>query len=169
MSVRSVDGRKRSSSKADCTPKVIIWRRSALLIGRAARGPPISHWPLGSSAYQTQLPRAPTAIARTVVTKTKSGIFVLAAAVVWSSSRLSNPAASRDCGPFQQSALTAHDQHAPVAIPHCPVSSRPISHRRGLPSADRQCQRRLRSPKRRSLTTRPPFQSCTRRPKPTPR
>ena len=81
-----------------------------------------------------------------MVTKTKGGIFVLAAAVVWSSSRPSNPAARR-CGPFQQSAFTAHDQHAPVAIPHCPVSSRPISHRRGLPSADRKCQRRLRSPK----------------------
>src|SRR5215831_12767599 len=97
-------------------------------------GPPISYWPGSSSAYQTQLPRAPTAIAQTVVTKTKSGIFVLAAAGVWSSSRPSNPAASRDCGPVQQSASTAHDQHAPVAIPHCRASSWPISHRRRLPS-----------------------------------
>src|SRR5580693_436620 len=82
-------------------------------------GPTTSHWPAGSSAYQTRLPGALTAIARAVVTKTKSGIFVLAAVGVWSPSRPSNPAASRDCRPVQQSASTAHDQHAPVAIPHC--------------------------------------------------
>ena len=86
-------------------------------------GPITSHWPAGSSGYQTRLPGALTAIARTVVTKTKSGIFVLAAMGVWSPSRPSNPAASRDCGPVQQSASTAHDQHAPVAIPHCRASS----------------------------------------------
>jgi len=95
--------------------------------------------------------------------------FVLAAARVWSSSRLSNPAASRDCRPVQQSASTVHDQHAPAAIPHCRASSTPISHRRRPPSANRNCQRRLRPPKRRSLTTRPPFRSCARRPNPTPR
>jgi hypothetical protein len=100
--------------------------------------------------------RAPTAIARTVVTKTKSGIFVLAAARVWSSSRLSNPAASRDCRSVQQSASTVHDRHAPAAIPHCRASSAPISHRRRPPSANRNGQRRLRPPKRRALTTRPP-------------
>jgi Putative transposase len=93
--------------------------------------------------------------------------IVLAAVGVWSPSRPSNPAASRDCGPFQQSASTAHDQHAPVAIPHCRASSRPMSHRRRLPSANRNCQRRLPPPKRRSLTTTPPFRSGTRRPKPT--
>jgi hypothetical protein len=130
-------------------------------------GPTTSYWPAGSSAYHTRLPGALTAIARTVVTKTKSGIFVLAAVGVWSPSRPSSPAASRDCGPFQQSASTAHDQHAPVAIPHCRASSRPMSHRRRLPSANRNCQRRLPPPKRRSLTTTPPFRSGTRRPKPT--
>ena len=130
-------------------------------------GPTTSYWPAGSSAYHTRLPGALTAIARTVVTKTKSGIFVLAAVGVWSPSRPSSPAASRDWGPFQQSASTAHDQHAPVAIPHCRASSRPMSHRRRLPSANRNCQRRLPPPKRRSLTTTPPFRSGTRRPKPT--
>ena len=83
-------------------------------------GQTTSHWPAGSSAYHTRLPGALTAIARTVVTKTKSGIFVLAAVGVWSPSRPSSPAASRDWGPFQQSASTAHDQHAPVAIPTLP-------------------------------------------------
>ena len=48
----------------------------------------------------------------------KSGTLVLAAAGVWLSSRPSNPAASRNCGPFQQSGSTARDQHAPAAIPH---------------------------------------------------
>src|SRR6516225_2825229 len=70
------------------------------------------HWLAGCSAHQTQLAGAPTPIAPTVVTNPKSAIFVLAAVGAWSSSRPSHPAASRDCGPFQQSPSTAHDQHA---------------------------------------------------------
>ena len=134
-----------------------------------ATAPTTLHWPAACSAHQTQLAGALTPIAQTMVTNTKSGIFVLAAAGAWSSSRPSDPAASRDCGPFQQSPSTAHDQHAPAAIPHCRASFRPMSHRRRLPSANRNCQSRRRPPKRRSLTTRPPVRSCTRRPKPTPR
>src|SRR5215472_10280578 len=134
-----------------------------------ATGPTTLHWLAGCSAHQTQLAGALTPIAPTVVMKTKSGIFVLAAAGAWSSSRPSNPAASRDCGPFQQSPSTAHDPHAPAAIPHCRANFTPMSHRRRLPSANRNCQSRRRPPKRRSLTTRPLFRSCTRRPKPTPR
>jgi hypothetical protein len=61
-----------------------------------------------------QLAGALTPIAPTVVMKTKSGIFVLAAAGAWSSSRPSDPAASRDCGPFQQSPSTAHDESIPA-------------------------------------------------------
>jgi hypothetical protein len=52
------------------------------------------------SAHQPQLAGALTPIAPTVVTNPKSGIFVLAAAGAWSSSRPSHPAASHDCGPF---------------------------------------------------------------------
>jgi hypothetical protein len=49
------------------------------------------HWPVAFSAHQTQLPAAPTPIAWTVVTNKKSGMFVLAAAGAWSSSKPSNP------------------------------------------------------------------------------
>src|SRR5215472_18140584 len=82
-----------------------------------ATGPTTLHWLAGCSAHQTQLAGALTPIAPTAVTNTKSGIFVLAAAGAWSSSRPSDPAASRDCGPFQQSPSTAHDQHAPTPTP----------------------------------------------------
>src|SRR6516164_9855947 len=92
-----------------------------------ATGPTTLHWLAGCSAHQTQLAGALTPIAPTVVMKTKSGIFVLAAAGAWSSSRPSDPAASRDCGPFQQSPSTAHDPHAPAAIPHCRASFTPMS------------------------------------------
>src|SRR5262249_57567712 len=97
-----------------------------------ATGPTTLHWLAGCSAHQTQLAGA-LPIAPTVVTNTKSGIFVLAAAGAWSSSRPSDPAASRDCGPFQQSPSTAHDQHAPAAIPPCPASFTPLSHPPPLP------------------------------------
>jgi len=53
--------------------------------------------------------------------------------------------------------------------PTLPPRFRPISHRRRPPPANRNCQRRLRPPKGRALTTRPPFRSCARRPNPTPR
>src|SRR5215475_7831330 len=85
-----------------------------------ATGPTTLHWLAGCSAHQTQLAGALTPIAPTVVMNTKSGIFVLAAAAAWSSSRPSDPAASRDCGPFQQSPSIAHDQHAPCRHPTLP-------------------------------------------------
>src|SRR5215472_5698327 len=77
-----------------------------------ATGPTTLHWLAGCSAHQTQLAGALTPIAPPVVMNTKSGIFVLAAAGAWSSSRPSDPAASRDCGPFQQSPAIAHDPHS---------------------------------------------------------
>src|SRR6516164_1840613 len=110
-------------------------------------GPPISHWPDGSSAHPTQPRRRKRPMALKVLKPTKSGTLVLAAAGVWSSSRSSNPAASRDCGPFQQSASTAHDQHAPFVIPHHCTAATPTSHRQRPRSAHSNCQRRLPPPK----------------------
>ena len=71
--------------------------------------PPISHWRAGSSAHPTQPRRRKRPVALKVLKPTKSGTLALAAAGVWSSPRSSNPAASLDCGPFQQSGSTAHD------------------------------------------------------------
>src|SRR5262249_4616610 len=51
--------------------------------------------------------------------------------------------------PIQQPPSTAHDPHAPAAIPHCRASFTPMSHRRRLPSANRNCPSRRRPPKRR--------------------
>src|SRR6516162_8822283 len=106
-------------------------------------GPPISHWPASCSAYPTQPRRRKRPVALKLLKPTKSGTLVLAAAGVWSSSRSSNPAAGRDCGPFQQSVSTAHDQHAPFAIPHHCTAATPTSHRQRPRSAHSNCQRRL--------------------------
>jgi hypothetical protein len=75
------------------------------------------------------------------VTQTESGTLVLAAAGVWSSSRASNPAAGRGCGPSCQSGSTAHDQHAPIAILDHRARPMPVSHRQRPRSANgnRQC------------------------------
>ena len=78
-------------------------------------------------------------------------------ALASSSSRPLNPAASRGSGPSHRAGSTAHDHHTPVAIPHCRATPRPIPHWRRRPSANAVCQRRLRRPKRRSLTTTPRF------------
>src|SRR6516225_1312749 len=110
-------------------------------------GPPISHWPDGSSAHPTQPRRRKRPMALKVLKPTKSATLLLAAAGVWSSSRSSNPAASRDCGPFQQSASTAHDQHATFVIPHHCTAATPTSHRQRPRSAHSNCQRRLPPPK----------------------
>jgi hypothetical protein len=60
-------------------------------------------------------------VALKLLKPTKSGTLVLATAGVWSSSRSSNPAASRDRGPFQQSASTAHTStllsRSPITAP----------------------------------------------------
>ena len=126
----------------------------------------LSHWPDSSSAHPTQPRRRKRPVALKLLKPTKSGTLVLAAAGVWSSSRSSNPAASRDCGPFQQSASTAHDQHAPFAIPHHCTAATPTSHRQRPRSAHSNCQRRLPPPKRRSLSTASPFRLHPRCSKP---
>src|SRR5271169_5097749 len=87
--------------------------------------PTTSHWPASSSAYPSQPCQTMRAMASKAIENTKSGTPVLAAADIWSSSRPSNPAASPGSGPSRQSGSTAHDQHAPVAIPHhraCPTA-----------------------------------------------
>ena len=109
-------------------------------------GPPISHWPASCSAYPTQPRRRKRPVALKLLKPTKSGTLVLAAAAVWSSSRSSNPAAGRDCGPFQQSVSTAHDQHAPFAIPHHCTAATPTSHRQRPRSAHSNSQPRLSPP-----------------------
>jgi hypothetical protein len=96
-------------------------------------------------------------VALKVLNSSKRGTLVLAAAGVWLSSRPSNPAASRDCGPFPQSGSTARDQHAPAAITHRSAYPTPISHRQRRRSAHSNCQRRLPPPKRRSFSTASPF------------
>jgi hypothetical protein len=59
----------------------------------------------------------------------------------------SSPAASPGSGLSHQSGSTAHDRHAPVAIPHHCACPRPRSHRQWPCRADHNRQRRLRAPK----------------------
>ena len=92
--------------------------------------PPISHWPAGSLAHLTQPHRAARAMTPTVVKQRNSGTLVLPAAGGWSSSRPLNPVASPVTGPRHQSASTARDQYATVAIPHHYTAPTPTSHRR---------------------------------------
>src|SRR6516225_7189198 len=92
-------------------------------------GPLISHWPVSSSAYPSQRCQARKAMAPKMVSNTKSGTLVPAAAGAWLLSRPSHPAASRGCGLSDRSGSTVHDHHIPVAIPQHHSHPTSLSHR----------------------------------------
>src|SRR6516162_10880634 len=92
-------------------------------------GPLISHWPVSSSAYPSQRRQARKAMAPKMVSNTKSGTLVPAAAGAWLLSRPSHPAASRGCGLSDRSGSTVHDHHIPVAIPQHHSHPTSLSHR----------------------------------------
>jgi hypothetical protein len=86
-----------------------------------------------------------------------------------SSSRSSNPAASRGSGPSHRSGSTVHDHHTPLAIPHHRFRATLLSHRHRPRSADSDRQRRLRPANPAASNTRSPGRSRPGRAKPTPR
>lgn len=131
-------------------------------------GPAISPWPAGCSAHPCRRRQARTATAPIVVAMTKSRTFVRAAAGAWSSSRPSNPAASRGCGLSHRSGSTAHDHHTSAVIPHHRFHPMPLSHRHRPRFTNGDRQHRLSPAKPRASITRSSRRSYPRRPKPAP-